>query len=47
MDLADGVRNREEGVGRADCSPLDEDLGVLDSCLVLWVKGAGSAESAF
>ena len=41
MDLADGVRNREEGVGRAGCSPLDENLGVLDSCLVLWVKRAG------
>ena len=41
MGLADGVRNREEGVGQADCSPLDENLGVLGSCLVLWVKRAG------
>ena len=39
MDLADGIRNREGGVGRAGCSPLDE--GVLGSCLVLWVKREG------
>ena len=41
MGLASGVRNRDEGVGRAGCSPLHENLGVMGSCLVLWVKRAG------
>ncbi len=41
MGWASGVRNREEGVGRAGCSPLHENLGVMGSCLVLWVYRAG------
>ena len=35
MDLVDDVRNREETLGRAGCSSLNEDLGVLGSCVVL------------
>jgi hypothetical protein len=39
--LASDVRNRGGIVGQAGCSPLHEDLGVLGSCEVLWVKRSG------